>query len=191
MYERKRSHTHHLTERTYENIRRESRLRVQRELPQQWTSANGTVVLREEVTLGTIDNLAKIEASKWQQDASRKVNWDWTASVGQYAWRNPQRFELAVWYKKVYLAGLSLGRPTATRAGLRLDFIERNPTNNPMEGLIAEITITAAESYARAIGASEIRIMNPINQAVRDFYLSNGWGYTFINRHDYCQKRLI
>lgn len=191
MNQRIRSRTHRSTEDQYEAIREEVRLQVYRNLPDQMTSANGTLILKEDIKLGPIDNLAKKESTQWGANASRHVRWDWRAAVGQYAWRNPQRFELSIWHKGTFLAGLSLGRPTKTRSGFRLDFMERNPNENPMQGLIATISIVAAETYGRAIGASEIRIMNPINEKVRDFYLGNGRGYTFIQKEDYCQKRLI
>lgn len=107
-----------------------------------------------------------------------------------YAWLNPKRFELAIWYKGVFLSGLALGRPTWSNNKLRLDFIEGSPEKHALSGLVFDITVMAAETYADAIGASQIRIMNPINEKVRNHYLSGNRGFSYDKQENFCYKDL-
>lgn len=110
--------------------------------------------------------------------------------LADYGWRHPKRFELAIWYKGLFLSGLSLGRPTWNKQNLRLEFIEASPMTTPLSGLVTDMVLLAAEVYADAIGATELRIMNPITEKVKAHYLGAKHGFRFNPKGDYCFKSL-
>lgn len=157
--------------------------------------------LRESLKLSDINQMALAQSKKWELEPERKVDWEWHAEPGlssferpipghlYYAYRHPNRFELAIWYHSI-LCGLSLGKPTWSGSKLRLDYIEAAPSNNPMRSWIVPVTIAAAKVYADAIGATQIRIMNPINAKVRSYYES--FGFTFVSgKTTFCYKDLV
>jgi hypothetical protein len=49
--------------------------------------------------------------------------------------------------------------------------------------------LTAYRVYARLLGAKEIRIMHPINDEVRDYYVA--FGYTYLASKDYLFKQVL
>ena len=68
-----------------------------------------------------------------------------------------------------------------------LDFIEASPTHREIKVLpIVIITMTA---YAEALGADEIRIVEPINDVVRTYY--EGFGMTYVRKGDYLFKKIL
>jgi hypothetical protein len=183
--------THKITESQYDLIRDKARGIAAGALPMVMTnSASQGINVRGAVSLTGIDFRAKTQAKTWQSSPFRRVDWPWMKSVGSYAWSNPKRFELAIWYKDLFLSGLALGRPTWSGNKLRLDFIEASPQRNALTGLVVDITIIAAEAYADAIGASQIRIMNPINEKVRNHYLNSDRGFSYDKRENFCYKDL-
>src|SRR5690606_39641158 len=68
-------------------------------------------------------------ANLWEQNPKRHDDacWSWRKGFGSYAKYHPKRFELAIWFAKAQLCGLSLGKPTYSGSRLRLDFIEGAP----------------------------------------------------------------
>lgn len=60
---------------------------------------------------------------------------------------------------------------------LRLDFIEARPKNNHLKGRVVPTVISVAELYGAIIGASQLRIMNPVNSKLIDYYSSFGYRY--------------
>jgi len=95
---------------------------------------------------------------------------------------------MAIWKDNKPLT-LSLGRPTYNGNSLRLDFIESRPLelgNRP--STLNEVLITYG-IYARLINAKHIRIMNPINQKIKEYYES--FGYTYIAKDDYLIKEVL
>ena len=181
--------THRTTENLYDGIRIKARAIASESLPVVMTNSAGQgISVRSSVSLTGIDFKARTQASAWHSSPFRKVDWPWMKSVGNYAWLNPKRFELAIWYKDQHLSGLALGRPTWSGNKLRLDFIEASPEKNALTGLVTDITIIAAVAHATAIGASQIRIMNPINEKVRNHYLSSGRGFSYDKQENFCYK---
>jgi len=87
------------------------------------------------------------------------------------------------------LCGASIGRPTFSGNKLKLDFIEANPTGSSLHGTITDIVILAGRIYAKSIGASQLRIMHPINERVRDHYLSKG-GFSYNERGNFCFQEI-
>lgn len=182
-------HTHRTTENQYEAIRDKARAIAIESFPLVMTNSAGQGInVRSAVSLTGINFKARTQANTWHGSAFRRVDWPWMKSVGNYAWLNPKRFEVAIWYKDLYLSGLALGRPTWSGNKLRLDFIEASPEKNALTGLVTDITIIAAVAHATAIGASQIRIMNPINEKVRNHYLSSNRGFSYDKQENFCYK---
>ncbi|MCF6325226.1 MAG: hypothetical protein L3J89_13050, partial [Gammaproteobacteria bacterium] len=115
----------------------------------------------------------------------RLVDWNWSDGNKSFKFRYPKRFELALWHKNE-LVSLSLGRPTYSGMGLRLDVIEGSPEDREIK--VFPAVIAAMTVYASALGAEEIRVMNPINQAVKDYYSKEG--FTFVTKGNYLYKKL-
>jgi hypothetical protein len=183
--------THKRADDKYELLRDHSRTVAVSALPPMMTNSRGQVIsVRESVQLTGVDFRSRVKAKSWEDSPFRQVSWDWSEGAADYAWTYPKRFESAIWYRGLFLGGLSLGRPTWGGGKLRLDFIEASPEETPLSGLITDITVSAAEVYADAIGAEQLRIMNPINDKVRAHYLAEGRGFTYDHRGDFCFKDL-
>lgn len=133
-----------------------------------------------------IDASALTQSQRWNGSSRRKVDWDWVEGYNAFKFRYPKRFEMALWHNDV-LASLSLGRPTYQGTKLRLDFIEGNP-EKPGGVRVFEPTFLAMVGYAQALGASELRIMNPINGDVRRYY--ERFGFAYVTKGDYLHVRL-
>ncbi|MEQ3761582.1 MAG: hypothetical protein ABNH15_00845, partial [Alcanivorax sp.] len=58
----------------------------------------------------------------------------------------------------------------------------------PLRSKVLPLTVLALEEYAEQIGAHEIRIMEPVNEQVRAYYVSMGFTY---NPHgNYCWRNI-
>jgi len=132
-----------------------------------------------------ISKTALLESQKWNLSKERLVNWDWLSSYGSFKLRYPKRFELAIWQKND-LTSLSLGRPTYQGTGLRLDFIEGNPDFRKIK--VFPLVMAALTTYAEALGASELRVMNPINNEVKEYYQK--FGLIYVAKGDYLFTRI-
>ncbi|ARU55606.1 hypothetical protein OLMES_1531 [Oleiphilus messinensis] len=159
--------THQDAERRYESLREMARNSIGNELP--YTD-------RSNIHLRGICQKALLQAKLWDNDPKRLVDWPWDSGYQDYSYRNPKRFELATWYGNT-LAGLSLGRPSYAGTRLRLEFIESRPSSSPLKGRIVPITISVAELYANIIGADELRIIDPVDQKLVEYYTSFGYRY--------------
>lgn len=184
--------THKITEDKYDLLRAYARDLAAGSLPTVALNNRGQAInLKQSVNLTSIDLRSKIASKEWNASPTRKMDWNWKTGVDSYAWLNPKRFELAIWHQNIFLCGLAIGRPTWSGNKLRLDFIEASPTTTPLTGLVTDITILAAEAYADAIGAVQIRIMNPINDKVRAHYLKPERGFSFNEKYNFCFKDLL
>ncbi len=67
-----------------------------------------------------------------------------------------------------------------------LDVIEGNPGEREIK--VFPAVIAAMAVYASALGADEIRVMNPINQSVKKYYTNEG--FTYVSNGNYLYKRL-
>ncbi len=131
--------------------------------------------MQDGLRAGLIDSAALKASQLWQCSSRRKVDWDWIDGFGAFKFRYPKRFEMALWQDGC-LMSLSLGRPTYQGQRLRLDFIEGNP-ERPKGIRLFEVTFLAMVGYAEALGAKELRIMNPINDEVSRYYQRFGFKY--------------
>jgi hypothetical protein len=184
--------THNAAENKYDGLRKQARNVALNALPLVALNSTGKAInLRQSVRLTEIDLPSILASTEWGSSSARRVDWNWKAGSETYAWRNPKRFEIAIWYQHAFLCGLSIGRPTWSGNKLRLDFIEASPKITPLSGLVTDITIAAAEAYADAIGAVQIRIMNPINEKVLEHYLAPQRGFSFNQKGNFCFKDLL
>lgn len=131
--------------------------------------------LKRATKLKEIDHSAIMASKLWSHDSDRKVEFDWTFS-NRYIYRHPKSFDLAIWVGNK-LCTLALGRPSYSGTFMRLDFIEKAPTNCPFSSDMVPISILAYETYAKRIGAKQFRIIDPINDKVLRSYLQHG-GFT-------------
>lgn len=108
-------------------------------------------------------------AASWQNfpgSARPHATWNWRDKVAIYRQTEPKRFELALYYRSI-CCGLSLGRPNRSGKHLRLEFIENNPDPfQPLRRKVVPISLRASRRYAQLIGASELRIANPIPELI-------------------------
>lgn len=141
---------------------------------------------RRNLTARLIDNAALRSSEGWGQSSRRRVDWDWVAGYNAFKFRHPKRFEMALWHNSE-LASLTLGRPTYRGTKLRLDFIEGNP-EKPGDVQVFEPTFLAMVGYADALGADELRVMNPINADVKRYY--ERFGLVYVAKGDYLYIRL-
>lgn len=171
--------THQSAEERYESYREQARNSALEALP---------VELKNQIRFEKIDFITLVEAKKWESHQNRKVDWDWSDEHNLYSFTNPKRFELSIWHRHE-LCSLSMGRPTWNGSKLRLDSVESAPHSHPLRSKILPLTVLALEEYAEQIGAHEIRIMEPVNGQVRDYYQSKGFTY---NPHgNYCWRSII
>lgn len=176
--------THLDAENRYRQYRAEVHRYVQQALP--YSDAKN-------ISLSDIDSKALIQARLWSAIPDRQVDFNWESDHTIFKNRYPKRFELAIWYQN-RLESLALGRPSYNSGNVRLELVERLAGNSALKGKAFAITELALIAYANLLGASEIRIMQPVNEAVKGYYLSKGYRYVpstgAMNFPDYCVKTL-
>ncbi|WP_444937710.1 hypothetical protein [Microbulbifer sp. JMSA002] len=176
--------THSDAESRYESYRQAVRDHVKEALPYGDAS---------QIHLSGLDSRAISQAKLWDRIPERRADFDWEANTRAYRKIYPKRFELAIWYQN-RLESLSLGRPSFKGTRVRLELIERVSGYSMLKGRSFAITELGLIAYANLLGADEIRIMQPINSDVRDFYVQKGYSYIPSTgaRHfpDYCVKKI-
>lgn len=176
--------THIDAETRYRAYRNEVRRYVKNALP--YGDANAII-------LSDIEQRALIQARLWNAIPERKVSFDWETNYSIYQRRYPKRFELAIWYQN-RLESLALGRPSYNGTRVRLELVERVAVNSMLKGKVFAITELALIAYAELLGADEVRIMQPINDRVKNYYISKGYSYVpsagALYFPDYCVKKL-
>ncbi len=118
----------------------------------------------------------------------RRVAWDWKTVQQKYR-AHPKRFELSIWHMDLFLCAAAIGKPTFGGGRLRLDYLESAPMISPLSGLITDITIAAGVAYAGLIGATQLRITNPVNDDVKKHYLSKP-GFAYSQQGNFCYRDL-
>ncbi len=143
---------------------------------------------KENISVTTITQAALIASKQWAQSHARQVDWNWIEGYSAFKFQYPKRFEIALWETNK-LIGLSMGRPTYHGTALRLDVVEASPPDLGDRPPIFDMILVAYGIYARFINASEIRIMNPINDDVKQYYES--FGYTYVAKKDYLYRGIM
>jgi len=157
-------------------------------LPEFLLNKHGKSIHKSEIRLTTISFQTYEKLKHWEISKKRVAQWDWDKVRDVYR-SNPKRFEVAIWHKQNFLCGASVGKPTNTKKKIMLDFIEANPSGSPISGLITDIVIICGQIYGKSIGASELRIMYPISEGVKNHYLSKP-GFSYNDKENYCFKRI-
>ncbi len=152
----------------YEDARQNARKIAEEALPQH---------LKGKLKLKGVDRAALAAFSVWQSIPERKVDWDWNFA-SRYCFRYPKAFDLSVWHGNS-LCSLTLGRPTFKGTEMRLDFIEKTPINSLFNREMFRVSLLAYETYGDLIGARKIRIMEPTNNKLIDYYMSYG-GFSYV-----------
>ncbi len=116
-------------------------------------------------------------ADAWAEEEPEKRNyWSWVDAFHYYN-KQAKRFDLCI-SRSGELVGLSYGIPTAHKSKLKIELVEGTPFSLHKGGLkVFNVVSTAAQIYALLLGADEVRVMNPVNDRVRDFYCSLGYAY--------------
>lgn len=161
--------SHLETLRRYEPFRSEARTIAHSLLPRH---------LKEALLLDGINARELTAFRTWQDHEDRKVMWDWHFAT-RYTTVNPKAFDLSVWQGNRLLS-LSMGRPTYHGTSMRLDFIERAPGYSIFSGDMFTISQVAFETYGRMIGASYLRVMEPMNDKLIQYYTSKDVGFSLV-----------
>lgn len=157
------------------------------QLPHVLISKKGAVQ-KDSISFQPLSIRALSELRKWERTGLRKAAWDWDRVVKSYK-NHPKKFDLTIWHKDHTLCSASIGRPTFGGSKIRLDVIEANPSGSMLEGLITDINILAYEAYARVNNCTQVRIMHPVNEDVKNYYLSKK-GFAFDAKGNFCFKEL-
>ena len=172
----------------YESIRDVAREVAQDQLPSILRNSNGESILKDSISLNGLNVDCLKELRKWESSGLRRVAWNWDHVLKKYK-PHPKRFELSIWHNQLFLCGATIGKPTYSGGKLRLDFIEASPIKSPLSGLIIDIILIAGTAYAKAIGATQLRIMHPVNESVKQHYLSKP-GFAYNKDNDFCYRDL-
>ncbi|WP_299599668.1 hypothetical protein [uncultured Microbulbifer sp.] len=150
----------------YEKLGSQARDMASRSLPRH---------LLGKIALEAIDHKALAAFKSIDLAQERSVSWDWNFS-SRYKIFYPKAFDLSVWHGST-LCSMTLGRPTYRGTAIRLDFIERFNKHVLFANDMFPVSLLAYEAYARLIGATQIRIMDPLNEKLVKYYSSHG-GFT-------------
>lgn len=119
------------------------------------------------ISSGVLQTVAR---SDWRDHAEREVkHWDWW-KWHSYFREDSGRFECALHYNSL-LVGLVLG--TCSRASadeppkVEVWYLEGRPGNHPLKGLVAFFLTECAYYFGITMGASEVRIVNPLADVLR------------------------
>ena len=130
------------------------------------------------VNLSEISRLDAIEADSWKalwKNPKRAAYWSWARLYNEYHTSSGiKRFDVAV---KINgrLQILCYGVPSRKKLILKLHALERHPVNNPLSGKALELTLFAADAYARLIDAEELWLCNPVSSAHVKLYQKAGF----------------
>lgn len=119
--------------------------------------------------------------------------WNWP-EVMRSRWKRPSSFRLAVWSGPV-LCGLAIGHPSRTsrtghRKTISVNLIQGAPFAHPLRRSIALLTTTYATAYGRLLGASRIRLIEPLPGTIHSYAKM---GFSTIlkgNRALYCEREI-
>lgn len=115
--------------------------------------------------------------------------WPWDRLARLYC-PKPRSFHLALW-SRTQLCGLAAGKVSPGHRILTLHWLESAPiVAHPLRGRVTYLALTAAEFYARAVGARAVRLKNPL-PGVQSRYRTFGYTLAY-NEHGslYLAKQL-
>jgi hypothetical protein len=147
--------------------------------------------------------LAQIDARAimaWRQDWTAPHptgvgHWDWERLVRRFR-RDPASFTLAVWHGGL-LCGLAAGhaserRASGDRAYVSINLVQSVPRRaHPLKRRIVLIAAEAVGEYGKAIGASSVRVVDPLDGAVA-IYTTAGFNVVRSRgRIVSCEKEIV
>lgn len=123
-----------------------------------------------------INDHAFVIAKQWESSPARHpdARWSWVNDVRRYKRADPAALDIAMWFSGV-LCSLSIGKPTAHKNAMRMDVIEAAPYQSPLSQQVVATNLVIYQMYALAIGATQIRIMRPLNAKLVSYYQSYGY----------------
>jgi len=144
---------------------------------------------------GIDDRAAAAWSANWRDThPSGDGGWDWDQLARKFL-RRPSAFHLAVWYEG-RLCGLAVGRMSrrrrsAVRHTVSIHYMEREPgSGHPLSGTISVLVFTAAEQYGKRLGASRLRLMDPLPGLLR-YYSQLGFTIASLpGNRIYCERRI-
>lgn len=128
------------------------------------------------ISVSDIHDHALALARLWEASPKRHpdATWSWVDGVRRYKFVNPASLDVALWFSGI-LCSLSIGKPTMHGHAMRLDVIEAAPDAHPLEHRVVDINLRVIRTYADAIGATQIRIMRPLNDKLVRHYEKHGY----------------
>jgi len=142
-----------------------------------------------DLNIGPISRVDVFHADQWKSldaNGARKSrsSWSWANEFTAYQ-RIPLRFEVSIKSGQM-LGALCYGQPSRAGSRLRLNLIESTPVRpTPLGGRAFPVIAFAAASYAEAIGATELWILDP-DPSIEGLYMREGFG----GRTYYAGKRV-
>lgn len=138
------------------------------------------------IRLSEISFADAVEADSWStlwKNPKRITMWEWRSMFHDYHSNSGiKRFDIAV---KIggRLQLLCYGVPSRNKLILKVHALERSPVNNPLRGKVVDMTLFAADAYARLIDAEELWLCNPVSPAHVRLYQSFGFTPNFNNKN--------
>ncbi len=140
----------------------------------------------DDIGLGGVTSRA-IQA--WRSQWKGAGPWNWEALARSYRKRYA-RFELAVWTGET-LAGLSIGRISAGRQVVSVNFVRGSPDPaSPLRGYVILITAEVAVAMAQTYDAERVRFTEP-SENVRAKLALLGFTYVAARRgirYSFCER---
>lgn len=126
----------------------------------------------------------------WVQhpDPTRSVGTpdEWRTTLDKYRQNYSSRIELAIWHGEK-LCALVLGKPSRGKLILKINFLEGNHDESPIDGLRLRLATIYAEYFAAALEIQWVGIQSPYEGAI---HLYHDEGYTEPDPFDYANDAL-
>jgi len=111
----------------------------------------------------------------WADHPDRRCRWDWEVFGRMYR-KHFARFETAIWRDNV-LAGLSIGRMSASRQIVSVNFVEGAPHEGGLRGRVMMVVSEVAVGLGDYYGSRAIRFTEPNHWAQAKLA---AMGYTYV-----------
>jgi hypothetical protein len=125
-----------------------------------------------QVRVDPIDAAALAQYEQWES----KFDFPWRDSPDTIK-ADSRHLDVSLWYGD-RLCGLCFASPSGKRTVVRIKLLEGRPTldddPHPLKHRVTELCVFTVIQYCKIIGASEIKIDQPLEGAVKS-YLANGF----------------
>ena len=131
----------------------------------------------KQVVLKSISHSDIIKTKVWKDKEGKPKAWNWADSYKRFK-KLSNRLELAIYFGD-HLCGLMYGKMSdakdRTQRICKINYIQAAHPNNPLKGLVLEISEIYANTYAGLCGALGVAIQDPLPGAIE---LYHNLGYT-------------